>query len=396
MLFNIPREYLHETRVVLVLGGLTVAMSLLHGVFSGVLHGLQRFDVDATLEVALTIVRAIATVLVLREGYGIVALAWVHLAESVLAVLIYQAAARQLYRELRVVFVGRSGQQMRTLLSFGAASFAVSLLSVFMFESDGLLIAYFLPIEAVTFYAIASGLAWHSRGVISAIAFLIAPRVSALASVGSSQVGEQILSVSKFTTLMAAPIVVTFILRGESFIDLWMGAEYGTISGEVLAILAVVVWLGAPRAITVQSLTGLGKHRILIPGLVAEAVANVALSIALVRPLGILGVAWGTLIPNVFVNLAYLPRCLAKAAGLSRWHLYRDAILLPTLSCIPFAGGSALLERFVPATSLAVFFLQVFVLLPLVPAVAWFTCLSPIQRERMGAELKRIGAELKS
>jgi O-antigen/teichoic acid export membrane protein len=261
-----------------------------------------------------------------------------------------------------------------------------------MFQTDTLLIGILLPIEAVTFYAIAANLARQASGLTSTVSYLIVPRVSALASLGSSEVGKQILTVGKATTLMVGPVVVTFILRGESFIDLWMGPEYGTVSGQILAVLAVVVWFGSARAVATQSLIGLGKQRVLIPGFMAEAVTNVALSIALVQPLGVLGVAVGTLVPNVAVNLGYLPRCLAKVAGFSRWHFYRDMFLLPAVSCVPFALGSAALERFLPATSLVVFFLQVIVLLPLVPAVAWFTCLSPIQREQMAAKLKRLGA----
>jgi len=390
MLLNIPEAFLHDSRVVLIVGGFTVGISLLDAAFGGVIAGLQRFDVLSILEIALTIFRAAGTVLILLEGYGIVALALLYLAASVLNALAAQAAARKLYPELRLALPGPMRRQMRTLLSFGAATWAVWVLSAVMFQSDTLLIGFFLPIEAVTFYAIAANLAWQVNGATSAISFLMAPRISALASVGSDQVGAQILAASKATTLIVVPIVVTFVLRGESFINLWMGNEYGSVSGDVLAVLSVVVWLGALRAVAMQSLTGLGKHRILIPGFAAEAIANVALSIALIRPLGILGVAVGTMVPNVVVSLGYLPRCLAKTAGLSQWHLYREALLLPTVSCVPFALGTAVLERFVPATNLVVFFLQVMVVLPLVPVVAWFTCLSPTQRERLGADLERM------
>ena len=73
--FHIPTELLPEAQTVLVLGGFTIASTLLGAVFGGVVTGLERFDISAGVEILLTTVRSAAVLAALKLGYGLVALA---------------------------------------------------------------------------------------------------------------------------------------------------------------------------------------------------------------------------------------------------------------------------------------------------------------------------------
>jgi O-antigen/teichoic acid export membrane protein len=390
VLFNIPPALAGEAQTIVILGGLTVAATMIGGVFGGVVTGLERFDISCGLEVVLTTVRTAAFVLVLEEGYGLVALAAIQLSSSVVGGIAYWAAARRLYAQLRIRLRDALGPQMRTILSFSASVTVLTALGQIISYSDNAVIGAFLPVESVTFFAIAASLCAYAKEMPRSLAYLMTPRISALASVGSKRVGDEILAVAQVATLASSAIAVTFMLRGESFIALWMGPAYGPLSGEVLRILAVVVWLEASRSVVINSLMGMAKQRTMIPGVLFEAACNLALSLALVKPFGIVGVALGTLIPNVMVSLGYVPRCLWKATGIPV-HLYcRNAVLLPTVACLPFALATALTERLVPATNLAIFFLQTIVIAPLVPVTAWFLCLSTADKQQVKLHIGRM------
>ena len=107
----------------------------------------------------------------------------------------------------------------------------------------------------------------------------------------------------------------------------------------------------------------------------AEAIANLGLSILLAHLIGVVGVAIGSAIPSVIVALCYVPLCLngprARAVG-----LLRRAWLLPTVACLPFLVATACFEHFLPARNLLMFFLQVILIVPLVPVTALFVCAS--------------------
>lgn len=389
-LFNIPEAYIDDTRIVLVVGGITMAVTLLGAVFGGVIAGLQRFVIGSGIEIAVTTVRTIAIVIALLQGYGLVSLAVVHLAGSVINGLMAWAIARRLYPDLRIRFRGPLRAHMRTILSFSVFLSAVHIFGVLIYYTDVLVISVFLPVSLVTFYAIAGNLSDYARQVALSISTLMTPRVSALASTGSKGIGEEILGVARVATLVTAPIAAIFLIRGESFINLWMGPEYGPASGEVLRILAFTTLLTGARSIAVAAIIGVNKHRALIPALGIEAVSNVVLSILLVRPLGLMGVAMGTLIPSLIVSLGYLPYCLAKSTNTPAGLFYRNSWLLPMLACLPFALLNMLLEKYLPAGNLAIFFLQVLLTLPLVAAGAAVLCLTPAEKRQVGTAIRKV------
>ena len=311
--FNIPEALSGETRVVLVLGGLTVAATLLGAVFGGIVAGLERFDVTSGIEILMTTLRAIAVVVALKSGHGLVVLGAIHLAASVAQGLLAWAAARRLYPALTLRFRAALMPQVRTIVSFSLALSAIHVFGAMIYYSDAVVIAAFLPIGAVTFYVIAGNLCEYGYQLVGALSRVMTPRVSALASTGSADVPREILGIARIATLASGAVAATFWLRGESFIGLCMGPAFASASGEVLRWLALVVWLGGARSVAASSIIGVNRHRLLVPALALEALCNLALSIALVKPWGLVGVAMGTVIPSVLVSLAYIPRCLAAS-----------------------------------------------------------------------------------
>jgi O-antigen/teichoic acid export membrane protein len=211
VLFNIPDSLVEDTRIIVILGGLTVAATLIGGVFGGVVTGLERFDAQCGLEILLTTIRATAFVLALGEGYGLIALAVIQLASSVLYCALFWAAGRWLYAELRLRFRGPLFPQMRMLLSFGASLSVIFVFARLISYSDVVIIAAFLPIEAVAFFAIAGNACSQAGGVATSLSYVMTPRVSALMSVGSDNIGGEILAVARIATLIAVPLTATFV-----------------------------------------------------------------------------------------------------------------------------------------------------------------------------------------
>ena len=391
-IFNIPASLVADARIVLLLGGLTVATTLIGAVFAGVVTGLQRFDVSSGVEILVTAIRTVAVVLALQGGYGLVMLGVIHLVASVL----YGAAAwitvRRIYPELRFRSNTALMPHIKTIVSFSAFLSLIHVFGLFIYYSNALVIAAFLPIAAVTYYAIAGNLIDYASKVAGALSKMMTPRVSAMNSMGASNVGDEVIGAARIATLATAPIAAIFWLRGESFVNLWMGNEYGPVSGELLRTLALVVLLGGARSVAIASIIGMNKHRTLIPALAFEAICNVVLSVALVTSLGLFGVALGVLLPSVLVSLTLIPGCLAKATNISASQFIRQALVLPALACVPFASASTFLEQYFPAANLVTFFVQVFAILVLVPAFAWILCLTPFEKEQTKIAIGKLQA----
>lgn len=379
-LFNIPTELIGAARDALWIGGVTIAITLIGSVYAGVVTGLERFDVSSATEIAVTILRTVAIVLALDAGHGILALAWIHLLFAALHGAIAWCVVRRIYPALRVRIGRHIKPQFRTILSFSAFLSLIHVFGLVIYYSNALIIAAFLPIAAVTYFAIAGNLVDYAQKVAGALSKMMTPRVSAMMVGDEQDVSATVLGAACFATLATAPIALTFLFRGETFIARWMGQEFAPQAGLILQILAPTVLLGGARAIAASSIIGANQHRLLIPGLAIEAVLNLALCVQLVKSIGVAGVAYGSSIPSIMASLLFFPWCLSQACKVSARRFIEYGWLRPTLACVPFAFATYLTERWWPTAGLAVFFFQVAVSIPLVALPAWYLCLNGAQR----------------
>jgi O-antigen/teichoic acid export membrane protein len=388
-LFHIPPDLEGQASLVIAVGGLTVATTLVASVYGGIITGLQRFDVSSGVEIAITTVRTIGVIVVLKTGHGLIAISLVHLVTAMFYGILMWRATRRYYPQLRIRFDQPLLPHVRTILSYSAFLSAIHVLNMIIYYTDTLVIAMLLPISAVAFFVISANLCEHAARVSGGLSKTMAPRVSELHSVGRS-VASDVLSTARLATLAMAPIAVTFLVRGESFINLWMGPEYGPTSGAVLRVLSVMVWLGGARAVAISALVGAGKHRSIVPAVGLEAACNLGLSIVFAHLMGVVGVALGSVIPSVLIAGLVIPIYLQRATGVRVRAFYQQAWLRPTIAVIPFGILTMLFEVYLPAHSLSVFFIQVLAILPLVPLVALKVCATPDEQLAVSGLVQKV------
>ena len=108
-----------------------------------------------------------------------------------------------------------------------------------------------------------------------------------------------------------------------------MGDQYAQPSGTVMQILLISVVLGSANTTSAGIVYGMEKHKRLAFWAIGEAVANLVLSIILVQKIGIYGVAWGTAIPSIFIEL------LSGPAMFPGWWKFRSGLTCGRRGCGP-------------------------------------------------------------
>jgi len=378
---NIPPQYLPAARLVLVLTGISIAVSLVNGVYGGMLIALQRFDLSNGIEVVTAGLRAASIVLALYKGFGLVTLASIQVGFTLARLGANLALLHKLYPEVKVRPRSADRDNLRMIFSFSVFSFLLHVSFNLIYASDLVVIGAYLPVTAVTFYTIGANLVEYARAMVSGISQTMTPLASSLeAKQEGKGVRELLLKSGPWGTIVALPVAITFLIRGNSFIGLWMGSQFAESSGEVLKVLAVTMLFGASSSIVGSILLGISRHKPLVPALLAEGLCNLGLSIWLVQKMGIIGVAWGTLIPSLFTNLAFIPWYVRRVLGISPWRYMQSAWLKPGLAAGPFAVITYSVEQLWPATNLLMFFLQVALCLPFLLACDWRLCLNANQR----------------
>jgi len=77
-----------------------------------------------------------------------------------------------------------------------------------------------------------------------------------------------------------------------------------------------------------------------------EGVANLILSIILVRPYGIVGDAFGTAIPLTCSMIFFMPGHVCRRLGISLRYYLREAYVLPILANLPLVAVLLVMKRY--------------------------------------------------
>ena len=388
--FAIPAEYREAAQFVFVLVGINVGVSLIAGAYGGIVAACNRIDLNNLVDVVIAVLRTGLTVGILFAGYGLVTMAAVHAALSVVRCVWLASLSRRLYPALHYSLRRIATEHFRLIFSFSIYSFLIHISGRLIYYTDALIIAAFLPVSLLTFFAVGGSLVDYARMLISSVSVATSPVASTLDGIGNyDRVRTLLINSARFSMAILLPIAVTFIVRGDTFIGLWMGPAYAATSGRVLAILALpLLFHGGSHGIG-GIMLGLGKHKPMVPAMLGEAAANVVVSIALIQTMGIEGAAWGTAIPSVASSLFFWPLYTRRAVEIPLTVYIKEIWLRPWIAMVPFMLLTVLIDRFWTPQALWMFFAQVSLCVAPTVAMFWWVFFTPTEREALLAKTSR-------
>jgi O-antigen/teichoic acid export membrane protein len=364
--FKIPHDLQHAAEVTVLLCALGVAISLLAGVFGGVLSAISRFDILSSITIGQTVARAIGVILILRSGRGLISLAYWEFIVILLSGLATCFSAIKLYPTCRVRLGRPDFITLKKIWAYSFKTFIIIVAVQIVFYTDNLVVGAFLSVGAVTLYSIAGSLAMYSGQVALAMGSTFIPMASRLDAAGRSQDLQKLLLRGTQASLgLILPIGLTLLLRGKTFIALWMGLQFSQTSGVILQILLISQFFTIANATAGQIAYGVDKHKTVAVWSAVEAISNLGLSIVLVKTIGIYGVAWGTSISQAIIHLIFWPQYVKKEIGVPIRRYLWDGWIKITLCSIPFGVACVIADRYWYAGSMVVYFSQVLALLPI-------------------------------
>jgi O-antigen/teichoic acid export membrane protein len=367
-IFVIPQELQQAARLAILVTAVTVGINLWCGVFGGVLVALHRYDLTSGIQIAQTCFRAAGIVYVLRSGHGILALAIWDLCTSLLANSALIFFCFRIYPRLKIVFGRPDRATLSKLWSYSFYAFLINVAIQVTYYTDNLVVGAFLSPSAVTLYAIGGLLIGYARQIVSSMTTTFTPLASTFEAEGNFEnLRRLVIHGTRAALIVSLPIEIALFFRGHTFIRLWMGDEYAQASGNVMQILLLSVVFASANTTSGGIVYGMEKHKRIAFWAIGEAIANFVLSVILVRRIGIYGVAWGTTIPSVIIELLLWPRFICQLVEIPvRTYLWQTWFRT-ALGSVPFALACALSERYWPTRNLLFFFAQIAVLLPLFP-----------------------------
>jgi O-antigen/teichoic acid export membrane protein len=330
-LFQIPPELIVEARWMFVLLGVNLGLGLPLGIYMNVLFGLGRYPTSSAIRVTYLILGSILTVTVVTLGGGLIALGCLITVVTTAQNLTMAWAVHHYLPDLRFSTGFVDWTTFREIRGYSLSAFFAALGTHISFQTDAVVIAMFLSPAAITYFAIANKLIGYSKSIFSSVTGVLMPTFSAMEARGDIEGIQSLLKRgSRYVLWTILPLQVGLLVFGKPFLTLWMGPWYAESSYPTLAILAGPLALYVTQTLGVRALYGTGRLAWFSRAMMVEAAANLVLSVALARPLGIEGVAWGTTIPNLALNLAVMVY-VCKAFEIGFGSYVKEVFVRPSL-----------------------------------------------------------------
>jgi O-antigen/teichoic acid export membrane protein len=333
-LFHIAGPLRDDARWVVFLTGLALGVKLPAATAYAVLRGLQRFDLVNMISVCSTLVQAASTVAVLLLGWGVVGLAALVVPLTLLTQIPMQIVIRRVAPDLRLGWRGAHTRLVRTVASFSFALFVSNSAGVVKTKTDEIVIARALPLATVAPYSIARRLSELPTILTYQFVRLLLPLASELHGARQAERIRALYVASMRVTLaLFVPVATALMILAGPFLDAWVGARYAG-DADVAVILLGAAMLDMAMWPAASLLQGTNGHRLLAVFGSASALLNLGLSIALVRSVGVVGVALGTLIAAA-VEVAVVVPFGMRRHGIPTATMVRGALLPGLLPAVP-------------------------------------------------------------
>lgn len=355
LLVSDPQD-LHVFRVVFILVGVSFGIDVPVRSFNSVFPSHLRDDINMGISIGRLVFTTVLIVVAINSGFGLIGLCVVSVAGSIVDSGFRIWRAYRLEPNLSISPRDFDRKRVAALYNYSVYSFISRIADILRFRIDQVIITVFVGLSAVTHYFIAVRLVEYLTNFIRQLVAVLTPTFSQDEGQNDfDAIRSKFLFATKITVYIGIFSGGLTLLYGGPFIRRWMGGGFED-SVTVLAILMIPLIINIIQKPAVPLLYGISKHRFLAYANVLEGIANLALSLWLVRSHGIIGVALGTAIPMGIMSLFVQPVYVCRAISLPVWPYISLLTKHGAVAAVALALGWVILGRIVePAYSALVF-----------------------------------------
>ena len=316
-LFNIEPEQRSAARQLLLIVGGYLGVRFGFNIFGSVVYGFQRYYLNNAVSIGVSVAAASVNVAVLSAGSGLVTLVAATTAVRLLSVGLYAWNAYRVYPGLQISPRLFRRSRLKEVTGFSVYMLVLDWAAKLNHSADPLVIGALLNTTAVAVWTVAQRLTQFTQYLTNQLNDALFPNVvDSDAAKRQDRLQAILIQGTKLSLALAAPLCVGLIVLAEPLIYAWVGTDFSA-SIPLTQILLLVVLVRISTASANLILRGAGEHRLLAWTNASTAVVNVALSIILIGPFGLVGVAVATLIPITAAAGFILYPAACRRVGLS-------------------------------------------------------------------------------
>jgi O-antigen/teichoic acid export membrane protein len=389
--FAIEPELVQTAGRLVLIVGFCFAFAMPLQPSTAILSGLQRYDVSNLLALVALFLRTIVVVVLLLQGYGLLAIGLVFgLSEITLRALHQIFVRRMLPTTSRSIGGKIDLGLLKEMLAYGINTFLYTMGAIIIQNTSILIIGIFMSTNLISQFTVAFGGVFLLSQLLQAFTAAIKPAVSDLdARNDHLRVKEIAFLTQKYSLLLLFPSGCFLVMMGREFLQIWVGDQFkdpGDISqmAAVLTILTIGYCLMLAQHSNFLVLVGRGQHRIFGVLTALMALLCVSMSIVSVKVFnwGLIGIAWSNFLPILLISGMTLPIYFNRKMHISWFENLRDVWRPALLGSLPAVTCIGLWKYLAPPSSWLQIGGVVAASALLTAAGGWFLTLTELERRR--------------
>lgn len=325
-LFDLQPDQIETARSLTLIIGVYVSISFPFSIFGGIINGFQRYDVNSVVGIGSSLIVAIVNVVMLLMGFTLVQLVMVTTAVRIGTYFLYRWNAYSIFRALSVRPSLFRWSRVRELSSFSIYISMIDWASKINYSADAMIIGAFMPSAAVAIWTVPQRLADMVQRLTNQINGVLFPVVvDSDAAEKPERLRAVFIQGTRFTLVLVVPLATAMFLLADPLIHSWVGEKFAA-AIPVTQILLIVVAIRVGNSSATTVLKGAGCHRFLALTNLSIALGNVVLSLMLIRPFGLIGQAFGTLVPVAVGSIFVLWPAACRRVGVGAVSAFVHAV----------------------------------------------------------------------
>jgi O-antigen/teichoic acid export membrane protein len=296
-------------QILIIITGIALAFEFPSKAFPGILNAYMRYDTTALVSICKTMFDVGLVVLLLNNGFSLIAMAAVYFLTSILSTIFYIYYCNNLFKQIEYSRANINLETTKEMFHFSKWVFLMDASQLLKDKMDIWLIAFYGSASLVTIYYVAVRLLDFGLQLLIQMMGVTSTLFTKYYALGDTQKLTWVVSSCvKINFVLAVTLFNGLYLVGYDFISLWMGKNFEVdIAFTCLMILSLGKLIGFVARPFNGLLLTIKKHKYSANLSFIETIASGILCVVLIPSMGLTGAAIAIAAPLVITKTFALP-----------------------------------------------------------------------------------------
>jgi len=286
-------------------------------VFSGIITGCLRQDLDKLRSLIFYLLGVVLTVTIVCSGGKIIALSLSSVALGIVNAFSFYRLAKYVFPQLRLSWKSVRKEDFKPLFGYSIFTSLAQITDTLRFRISSIVIAGFLSIEVIAHYGIATTLVGYFQSLMGHCTMWLTNWFTRLEAKGNREaIRNHAMFAYKVTITLATFIAFGLIFWAVPFITRWVGPRFLD-AYDSLVLLTLGMMFAMWQSPTTRVLYATANHHYYAAVNAVDAFLNVTLTLLLVPKYGMVGVAIGNCTAMLVTKIFILPQVIIRILNIS-------------------------------------------------------------------------------